>query len=148
MKPILASTMADDLKKMGLDARNLPPLGKLEPEKLRKVMKTFSSALGTKCTGCHEADDYRAPTPRMKVTSKMWDVYVRGFTQTDGSVLYCDSCHAGKMDVLDRHDTHALAGWMCENYVEKLNRIDKKDNSCETCHGEPYRPRFLTNWAK
>ncbi|MCL2778491.1 MAG: hypothetical protein FWD73_10845 [Polyangiaceae bacterium] len=147
MKAIMASTMADDLKKIGLDVQNLPPLRKLEPEKLRLVMKTFSKALGTKCTGCHDEDDYRAPTPNAKITSKMWDIYVRGFAQTDGSALYCDSCHDGKMKFLDRHDRHSLAGWMCENYTEKLRRVDKQENSCESCHGDPYKARFLSTWA-
>ncbi len=148
MKPIAASTMGEDLQKLGLDPKNLPPLTKMPPDQLRSVMKTFQKALGTKCDGCHEAGNFRAPTPKKKVATKMWDQFVRDMAMADGSVLYCDSCHAGRMEFLDTHDKKAVSAWMDENFVGKLKRHDAKDHSCETCHGEPFDPKFLAAWAK
>ena len=146
MNPIKASAMEADLKALGLDPKKLPPLGKMEPEKLRQVMKTLTKALGTQCTGCHDANDFRAWTPNKKVASHMWNDWVRGLAMEDGSVLYCDSCHQGHMKFLDRHDKKALSGWMDANFVSKLKRLDKKDNSCESCHGDPFDPKFLDKW--
>lgn len=148
MAPIKASMMGEDLQKLGLDAKALPSLNRLPPDKLRQVMKTFTKALGTQCTGCHEANDFHAPTKNKKIASKMWDLYVRGLVAEDGSPVYCDSCHEGKMEFLDRHDKKALSAWMDENFVKKLKRVDKKENGCETCHGEPFEPHILATWTR
>ncbi len=146
MNPIKPSAMEADLKALGFDPKKLPPLGKMEPDKLRQVMKTFSKALGTQCTGCHEANDFRAPTPNKKVASHMWNDWVRGLTMEDGSLLYCDSCHQGHMKFLDTHDKKELSKWMDANFVSKLKRLDKKEHGCETCHGDPFDPKFLDKW--
>ncbi|AKV04667.1 hypothetical protein AKJ09_11330 [Labilithrix luteola] len=143
-----ASAMGEDLQKLGLDAKALPSLNRLPPEKLRQVMKTFNKALGTQCTGCHEANDFHAPTKNKKIASKMWDLYVRGLVAEDGGPVFCDSCHEGKMEFLDRHDKKALSAWMDENFVKKLKRVDKKENGCETCHGDPFEPHILATWVK
>ena len=148
MNAIKVSAMEADLKTLGLDVKKLPPLNKLEPEKLRQVMKLFTKSLGVQCTGCHDANDFRAPTPNKKVASHMWNDWVRGFAMEDGGALYCDSCHQGHMKFLDRHDKKALSGWMDANFVSKLKRTDKKDNGCETCHGDPFDPKFLARWEK
>ncbi|MBX3187664.1 MAG: hypothetical protein KF819_11640 [Labilithrix sp.] len=148
MKPTTGSAMADDLKKIGLDPKNLPPLNKLEPDKIRAVMGTFKKALGVECTGCHDANNFKAPTPHKKIATKMWDEFVRKMAMEDGSVLYCDSCHGGHMEFLDRKDKKALSAWMDANFVGKLKRVDKKDQSCETCHGDPFEPNFVAQWAK
>jgi len=50
------------------------------------------------------------------------------------------------MQFLDRHDKKALSGWMDANYVKKLKRTDKKEASCEGCHGDPFEPKFLSTW--
>ena len=55
--------MGPALKELGLDVKNLPPLNKIPPDKVRKVMGTFTKSLGMKCTGCHDADDFK----------KFWD---------------------------------------------------------------------------
>jgi len=112
MKPTATSNMASDLQDMGLDLKNLPPLEKLEPNKLRKVMRTFTKSLGAKCSDCHNESDYGAMTPMKKIALHMWNDYVRGLAFEDGTALYCDSCHQGKNEVLDRHDKKALGvGW-------------------------------------
>lgn len=140
--------MDADLKAIGLDPKSLPPLGKMEPEKLRKVMKTFTKSLGVQCKICHNGDDFRAPTPNKKVAEKMWDHFVRDLAMEDGSGLYCDSCHNGQMHFLDRHDKKALSGWMDANYVSKLKRVDQKEHGCETCHGDPFEGDILDGWKK
>lgn len=148
MKPLIATAMGEDLTKLGLDPKSLPPLSKLDPTTLRQVMKTFSKSLGMPCTGCHDADDFHAPTPKKKIASRMWDLYVRGLTTEDGGPVYCDSCHEGKDEFLDRSDKKALGAWMEANFVGKLRRADKKEHGCETCHGDPFEPKFLAAWAK
>jgi hypothetical protein len=148
MKPIKASAMEADLKAIGLDIKKLPPLNKLEPDKLRKVMQTFKTSLGVQCTGCHDANDFKAATPNKKVATHMWNDWVRGLTMEDGSPLYCDSCHQGSAKFLDRHDKKALSGWMDANFVSKLKRADKKEHGCETCHGDPFEPKLLDKWEK
>jgi hypothetical protein len=148
MKAIAASTMPGDLKSLGLDAKSLPALNKLEPDKLRQVMKTFTKALGTTCSGCHDPNDFRAWTPKKKIASKMWDQFVRSLSMEDGSPVYCDSCHGGRMQFLDRHDKKALGAWMDANLVSKLKRNDKKDHGCPTCHGEDMDMHFLAKWSK
>src|SRR5437870_1707652 len=42
MKPFAASTMVADVTAIGIDLKKPPQLAKLEPEKLRKVMKLFA----------------------------------------------------------------------------------------------------------
>lgn len=145
---IQASAMAGDLQAIGLDPKNLPELQKLEPEKLRKVMKLFSRSLGVRCNDCHKDDDFKAPTPMKKVATRMWNEWVRGLAFEDGSLLFCDSCHQGKKEMLDKSNHKELARWMESNLVAKLHRTDKKDHSCGTCHGDPFDGDFLDNWKK
>jgi hypothetical protein len=150
MKPIGPSAFAEDLEKLGIDPLKPPPLSKLSPDVVRKLMPTFSKSLGVKCEFCHDTNDFKAWTPHKRVASNMWNEFVVK-TSLDGSggeALYCDSCHGGKAEFLDRHDKKALSAWMDTNYVSKLERADKKDNSCEACHGDPFEPRFLEVWRK
>jgi hypothetical protein len=147
MKPITASAMETQIKELGLDMKALPALGKIERPKLMKVMQSFSKALGTKCEGCHEPNDFRAWTPKKKVAAKMWDEFVRKLALEDGSPLYCDSCHNGRMEFLDHHDKKELGKWMDTNFVSKLRRVDKQDHGCDTCHGDPFEGEFLKAWA-
>lgn len=148
MKAIAASAFADDLKKLGLDPAKPQPLNKLSPDVVRKLMPTFAKSLGVKCEFCHDNNNFKAWTPHKRVASKMWDEFVVKLSLEDGSPLYCDSCHGGKTEFLDRHDKKALSAWMDANYVSKLKRADKKDHGCETCHGDPFEPRFLAAWHK
>lgn len=148
MRPITASAMAEDLKKLGIDPLKPPPLNKLSPDVMRKLMPTFTRSLGVKCAACHDTNDFKAPTPKKKIAAKMWSDYVVGLQMEDGSPLYCDSCHGGKAEMLDSHDKKALSAAMDASYVKKLKRADKKENSCDTCHGDPFEPKILEAWAK
>jgi len=149
MKAPVATQMTAELAAMGLDPKKLPPIEKLEPEKLRKVMKTFTKALGVQCNTCHNPDDFKAPTPKKNITKHMWNEFSRNLTLADGSPLFCDSCHQGSMHVLDKRDKKELAKWMQTELVDKLKRVDKKEHGCETCHGDPFEGGFVDKvWAK
>jgi len=148
MKPIAPSAMAPDLQAIGLDPKALPPIDKLEPDKLRKLMKTFTKSLGVVCTDCHVENDFAAPTPRKRIAAQMWDRFVRPLATSNDALLYCDSCHQGSIGpLLDRHDKKALSIWMGTNYVDALKRRDAQEHSCETCHGDPFEGKFVAAWA-
>ena len=146
MKSPAPSAMAEDLKKLGIDPLHPPPLAKLSPDVVRKLMPTFAKSLGVRCDACHDVNDFKKSTPYKRVAAGMWQHFVVELSLEGGQPLYCDSCHGGKQEFLDRHDKKALSGWMDANYVSKLKRNDKKDHSCETCHGDPFEPKFLTAW--
>lgn len=147
MKPPIATAMKSDLEALGLDPSHLPPLAKLEPRTLRKVMPLFAKSLGVKCSGCH-AEDMAAPTPHKKVAEKMWNELVGKLTASDGSALFCDSCHQGRIIQLDRRDLPALGEWMDAHFVKELRRRDGRESSCAMCHGEPRDDRFLDKWER
>jgi hypothetical protein len=143
------------LKSANIDvAKPMPALDELvkSPAKLQAVMKSFTIALGTTCDGCHAKSgtriDYGADTANKKIAKKMWSEIVVGLQRADGSTIYCDSCHQGKMEFLDRADDKALAAWMKSEFVGKLARRDGKTNSCASCHGEPFVGGLLEEWAK
>jgi len=62
MKAPIPTAMIDDLRALGLDAKNLPPIEKLEPRTLRGVMKLMAKSLGVRCGDCHQEGDFAAPT--------------------------------------------------------------------------------------
>jgi len=143
-----ASMMAGDLTAAGLDPKKLPALDKLDPKVLRaKVMPLFSKSLGIKCGDCHVEGDFAAPTRRKNIANKMWDEFVVKLSMDDGSPLFCDSCHQGRVLQLDRHDKKALAKWMQANFVNPLKRRDGKDHECATCHGEEMDYELLKKWS-
>jgi hypothetical protein len=148
MKSPSGSAMAEDLKKLGIDPLHPPALNKLSPDVMRKLMPTFAKSLGVKCDFCHDVNDFKKWTPKKRVASGMWSHFVVGLALEDGAPLYCDSCHGGRAEFLDVHDKKALSAWMDANYVAKLKRVDKKDHSCETCHGDPFDPKFIKAWEK
>jgi hypothetical protein len=146
MKPPVASAMVDDLRALGLDAKNLPPIEKLEPRALRGVMKLIAKSLGVRCGDCHQEGDFAAPTRRKKIAAHMWDEFAAKLT-TDGAPLFCDSCHQGRTTLLDRRDKKALAKWMDDNFVAKLQRRDGKSEECESCHVD-MEMHFLAQWGQ
>jgi hypothetical protein len=151
MKSPTATQMATDLTGLGIDVKSAPELSKLEPQKLRKVMQLFTKALGVKCGDCHQEGDFAAPTPRKAIAENMWNQYVRQLAMADGSPLFCDSCHQGRMIILDRSDKKALGKWMDENFEHKLKRKDGKAHECSSpqCHGSDMDMRFIHEmWAK
>ncbi|CAN5784266.1 hypothetical protein BH09MYX1_BH09MYX1_34750 [soil metagenome] len=148
MKAPNTTAMGADLTAIGLDVKNLPLMAKLEPDKLRKVMKLISKSLGLQCNGCH-LDDMAAATPRKKVAEKMWDDYARGFAMADGTPLFCDSCHQGSVAILDRTDKRALGKWMDASFVAKLKPKAKSASmECATCHGEDHEMHFIDLWKQ
>ena len=151
MKDPIASAMAADIQKIGLDLKNLPTMAKMvktEKKKLRQVMDLFTKATGLKCKDCHDADDYAKSTPKKNIASHMWDDMVRVVALADGSPVFCDSCHQGTTKVLDHTDKKALGKWMQATYVDKMARRDKKDHACATCHGAEMDMDLLETWAK
>lgn len=146
MKGPIPTAMQNDLLGLGIDPKNLPPIEKLEPRTLRAVMKLFTKSLGIKCGGCHQEGDYAAPTRRKRIAAHMWNEFAAKLTLADGTPLFCDSCHQGRVVQLDRRDKKALSQWMDQNFVTGLARKDGKENGCETCHVD-MEMRFLANWA-
>jgi hypothetical protein len=145
----VATTMGDALSAAGLDPAHLPRLDQLDSVQRDAVMQTFTQALGLQCGDCHEADN-AVPTRRTRIAGKMWDRFARGLRFSDGSALYCDSCHQGMATFLDRRDTSPtgpLAAWMGDAYVTPLERSDGKSHDCATCHGTPYVGKFLAQWG-
>ena len=146
MEPLRPSALDADLHALGLDPSHLPPIERLDPTTLRRVMKLMAKSLGIKCAGCHQEGDFAAPTRRKKIASRMWDEFVAKLVTVDGSPFFCDSCHQGRVEVLDRGDGKALEKWMDENFVAKLARRDQAVHDCETCHVD-MNMHFLANWA-
>jgi hypothetical protein len=150
MKPIVATAMVAELKAIGLDVKKLPPLGKLDPQKLRKVMDLFTKSLGgVECTMCHVKNDFKAMTPKKNIAGHMWDDFVRRYETADSKPVFCDSCHQGRVDLLNRVDRKSLAKYMSDVYVDGIKLKDGKDHDCATCHGDITAPPFLDDkWAK
>jgi hypothetical protein len=151
MKPVVPTAMVDELHALGLDLAKLPPIEKLEPRTLRGVMKLMAKSLGLKCNDCHQDGDYAAQTRRKKIAAHMWDEFAAKLAlASPGGVdapLFCDSCHQGRVQLLDRRDKKALSKWMDENFVVKLDRRDGKAVECETCHVD-MDMHFLSKWAQ
>lgn len=146
MKPPTPTIYAAELQAIGLDPQHLPPLNKIAPEQLRKVMPLVAKSLGVKCNACHNfnADTPAAQrTPRMNVASHMWNDFVRTRTIDGDQPVFCDSCHHGSLTFLDRHDRPALEHWMDESFVKTLGA-----EKCETCHGTPPRWKFIDVWRR
>lgn len=147
MKAPVPSAMIVDLAALGIDAKNLPPIEKLDPKALRGVMKLLAKSLGGKCGDCHMEGDFAAPTRRKKIATKMWDEWAAKLTLGDGSPLFCDSCHQGRIVQLDRTDKKALAKWMDATFVDGLKSKDGKEVECETCHVD-MEMKFLSIWGR
>jgi hypothetical protein len=145
--PALSTTqLGGALQEISLDPANLPPLEKVDPDTLRKLMKTFTKSLGVTCSHCHDTKDFHRPTPQKTIATHMWNDYVRALEQEE-QPLYCDSCHVGRARFLDRSDETALAGWMKENFVAKLHRTDGGEHGCPTCHGAHFEGAiFAKRW--
>jgi hypothetical protein len=138
--------MEADLRSVGLDPKNLPPLDKLTMAQTKKVMATFTKSLGYTCKDCHGTGNMEAPTPKKNITTHMWNDYVRTSSHAAGG-MYCDSCHQGKAEFLDRSDKKALGAWMDQEYTKKMKHAGK-DMTCASCHGEPFNPSIVKGWEK
>jgi cytochrome c7-like protein len=147
MKAPVPTGLVADLQALGLDAKNLPPIEKLEPKTLRSVMKLLARSLGAKCGDCHQEGDFAAPTRRKKIAARMWNDFAGKLVMSGGGPLFCDSCHQGRVVQLDRRDKKALSKWMDDNFVAKLARKDGKSHECETCHVD-MDMTFLATWGR
>lgn len=156
--PPLSTTIdakvASTLEAAGIDVNNPGDLETLlsSQSKLKAVMASFTIALGTNCAGCHAGSgtalDYKAETANKKIAKSMWNDYVAKLQKKEGGAIYCDSCHQGKLEFLDRADTRSLGAWMKENLVDKLSRKDGAAHACATCHGEPFNGGILEAFGK
>lgn len=122
--------------------------------KLHAVMQTFTIALGTTCEGCHQAGvdgghpNFDADTPRKNVAKKMWSEFVAKLQKHDGTAIYCDTCHQGQVEFLDRSNTRNLSAWMKTNFVQGLKAKDGTPQECMACHGDPFNGSFLDDWEQ
>ena len=131
------SAYLQQIAALGVDLTKSPSLAKLPMAQKKKLMPILQKALGyTSCNGCHVEGDYQADTRNKKVASAMWDHFVAPLRDEKGGPIFCDSCHAGKEDVLDRTDKKALSKFMADEYEKKLTRADGTANSCVSCHGD------------
>jgi hypothetical protein len=147
MKAPVASAMGADLQALGLDPKNLTPIEKLDPKALRGVMKLLARSLGGKCADCHSEGDFAAQTRRKKIAIKMWNEFAAKLTTVDGSPVFCDSCHQGRIVQLDRTDKKALGKWMDASFVDGFKRKDGRAEECESCH-VGMDMHFLDSWGK
>jgi hypothetical protein len=146
MKGPTASALGADLTALGLDPKDLPPIEKIEPRALRGVMKLIARSLGARCDDCHTTGDFAATTRRKKIAARMWNEFAAGLTLADGSALFCDSCHQGRIKLLDRSDKKALGKWMQASFVDGIKRKDATPQKCESCH-VAWNMTFLSTWA-
>ncbi|WP_394831435.1 hypothetical protein LVJ94_33475 [Pendulispora rubella] len=150
---LVASNMAATLADAGVDIANLPPLESLDRRARGAVMRSFAASLGVGCDGCHAGGkplpdggtglDFEAPTRNKAVAARMWNDMVTPYTLPEHQTLYCDSCHQGKAEFLDRGDRPALQTFMSNNFVHGLQRKDGAEIQCATCHGTPFVGPFL-----
>jgi hypothetical protein len=147
--PIQPSKLLDDLKKAGINLAAIGPLEKVPLATKKKVMPLFQKSLGFEaCTGCHVEGDFKKDTHNMKVARQMWNHFVVQLRDEKGGNVFCDSCHSGKAQVLNRSDKDAVKKFMESDYVGKLARADKKDHECATCHGDAMELKIIDKlWA-
>lgn len=147
MRAPVPSALGPDLQALGIDPQNLPPMEKLDPKALRGVMKLLARSLGARCGDCHSEGDFAATTRRKKIAARMWDEFAAKLTTEDGSPVFCDSCHQGRIVQLDRTDKTALSKWMDASFVDGLKRKDGKAEECESCHVD-MEMHFLALWGR
>jgi hypothetical protein len=142
------TSMANALKEVGLDVKNLPPIESLDMKTKLHVMRTFEQALGVGCDDCHAGTDFKADTHRTRIAKRMWNQITRVVALDGGEPVYCDSCHQGDMFILDRRVDLKLIVFMTDEYAGKLERVDGRNHDCPTCHGDPMDPPFLNRWRE
>jgi len=147
MRAPVPSTLGADLQALGIDPRDLPPMEKLDPKALRGVMKLLARSLGARCSDCHTEGDFAAATRRKKIAARMWNEFAAKLTTAEGSPIFCDSCHQGRIVQLDRTDKTALAKWMDASFVDGLRWKDGKAEECESCHVD-MEMHFLALWGR
>jgi hypothetical protein len=142
MPTFAPSKMGDMLKEAGFDINNLKPMKAMKGAEKAKLMKSFAKSTGQECKDCHVEGDFKKSTPKMQIAKHMWDEYVVPFKAAAGGPVYCDSCHQGKAEFLSK-DKEAVKKWMEANMVKPIERKDKKDHNCQTCHGELFEMHIV-----
>jgi hypothetical protein len=145
--PLQASALVADAKKLGIDFTK--PMSQLPFAQKKQVMPLLKKALGfTECTGCHVEGDFKRETRNIKIARKMWDKFVVALRDEKGEPIFCDSCHAGKQQHLDRADKAATKNFMHTDYELKMTRADKSKHACASCHGTDVEIRiFEKMWS-
>ena len=167
-QPMIASTQIASLKKakvlldqplhIAVSAAMAADAREGDDSRVRALMDAFAKSLGVKCDFCHVKKqdksaqgspqfDFAVDTEKKKVAERMWDEWVAKLAMTDGSPLFCDSCHQGKSEFLDRSDEDQLHAWMKQNFAEKLVQKDGSPVGRSTCHGRPFNGSFLDDWS-
>lgn len=158
---VVASTLEAKLTEAGVDAANPPTWATVEQIWVSKeseghpavlaaatpLMTLFSESLGIECLQCHTNADHTVPEDRRNIVAGMWDEWVHGVRLKEGGLLFCDSCHQGKEEFLERGDEVALESWMQVNFVANFTRVDGRPQSCASCHNQPFDEEFLDKWA-
>jgi hypothetical protein len=131
------SNLAAEVKKIGIDLSAPLDFDKLPLAQKKKLMPLFVKALGYEgCAGCHVEGDFKKQTRNVQMAKGMWNHFVKQLRDDKGAPLFCDSCHQGKAKPLDRTSRDGMKPFMKNEYVGKLTRADRKDNTCGTCHGD------------
>jgi hypothetical protein len=142
--PVVETKMVEDLKKIGIDLKNVPQLQKLPLAKKKKVMDLFVKSLGFEnCQGCHVEGDFKKETKNIKLARSMWNEFVVKLRDAKGGTLFCDSCHNGKEHMIPRGDQDAVQKFMETEYEGKLTRADGSDHSCSSCHDDAFEPKIF-----
>ena len=136
-KPLSATQMEAELKKIGIDLKKIPELGKMPLAQKKKVMPLLQKSLGMdSCQGCHVEGDFKKETRNMKVAREMWRHFVVPLRTEQGGTLFCDSCHSGDKQILNRSDRKAVEKFMEDEYEHKITLASKAETECSTCHGD------------
>lgn len=139
------SKMLGALTDAGVDLKAGVRLADLPMPQKKKVMRLFNDALGYEgCAGCHAEGpdgklDMHIETRHMKIAERMYDDIVLKLRDSEGGLLFCDSCHNGSEHILNKGDKTALKALMKQDYVAKLQRADGQKHECATCHSEPFQ---------
>lgn len=143
MPTFAPSKMGDMLKEAGFDINNLKPMKSMKSAEKAKLMKSFAKSTGSECKSCHDEGDFKKQTANTQIARHMWDDYVVGFKAAAGGPVFCDSCHQGKLGFLSK-DKEAVKKWMETNMVKPIERKDKKDHNCQTCHGDTFEMHIFS----
>jgi hypothetical protein len=144
---LVPTAMEVALADAGIDLTTRPALNQLSPPQLKAVMVTFNQTLGTQCLDCHVKGAFKEATPRKQIAARMWSDWVNGLSLRGGGTLYCDSCHQGKLTLIDRADAKATTKLMNHLSTELVSR-EGKVQTCNSCHGAEFDNDFLSKWTQ
>lgn len=140
---LIPSGMEGRLAELGLDPKALPEMSALTPKQRFKVMDLIAESLGASCGSCHEGKNYKRETDHKKVARFMWNTLTAPHTLAEGP-LFCDSCHQGNRNHLDRNHPTGVKPYMEAEYSGRLlRRSDNEAVPCSTCHGQEFEPDIL-----